>query len=111
MYFWNLLMRSYPDKAADALLYTEEAVRFPPGGDPIQGRNAIQESLEAIDTILAFTPEIIELDGYGDVAYAWVTYSFTSIPVGLSEPVISSGKSLMVLRKQHNNSWKFHRVM
>jgi ketosteroid isomerase-like protein len=99
------------DWAADALLYTEDAVRFPPGVDPIQGRKAIQEGLEVIDTVLTFTPEIIEIDGCGDIAYAWVKYSFTSIPVGSSEPVVSSGKSLMILRKQHDNSWKFHRVM
>ena len=99
------------DWVADALLYTKDAVRLPPGGDPIKGRITIQESLEAIDTILAFTPEIIELDGYGHIAYVWVKYSFTSIAVGSSEPIVSSGKSLMILKKQHDNSWKFHRVM
>jgi ketosteroid isomerase-like protein len=99
------------DWAADALLYTEDAVRFPPAGDPIQGRKAIQEGLEAIDTVLTFTPEIIEIDGCSEIAYVLVKYSFTSIPVGSSEPVVSSGKSLMILKKQQEDFWKFHRVM
>ena len=99
------------DWAADALLYSVDAVRFPPGSDPIKGRNVIQESLETIDTVLSFKPEILEIDGCGNIAYVTVKYSFTSILAGTSEPVISTGKSLMILRKQHDNSWKFHRVM
>ena len=99
------------DWAKDALLYTEDAVRFPPGGDPILGSKAIQQGLEAIDSVLSFEPEILEVAGCGDIAYAIVKYSFTSILVGSSEPVVSSGKSLMILRKQQSNTWKFHRVM
>lgn len=99
------------DWAADALNYTEDAVKFLPGEDPIQGRKAILEGLNAIDTVLAFTPEIIEIDGCGEIAYMWVKYSLTAIPVGSSEPFVSSGNALIILRKQPDNSWKFHRIM
>ena len=99
------------DWAADAMLYTEDAVRFPPGGDPIRGRKAIQESLEAVDTVLTFTPEIIETEGCGDIAYVLVKYSFTLIPAGASEPIRSSGTALTILKKQPDNSWKFFRVI
>ena len=99
------------DWAADALNYTEDAIRFPPGGDPIQGIKAIQEGLAAVDTVISFSPEIIEIEGCGDIAYTIVKYSLTSILVGSSEPVVSSGVSLMILKKQADNSWKFFRVM
>ena len=99
------------DWAADALHYTEDAIRFPPGGDPIQGLKAIQEGLEAIDTVISFSPEIIEIEGCGDIAYIMVKYSITSILVGSSEPVVSSGITLVILKKQPDNSWKFFRVM
>ena len=99
------------DWAADALHYTEDAIRFPPGGDPIQGIKAIQEGLEVVDTVISFSPEIIEIEGCGDIAYAIVKYSLTSILVGSSEPVVSSGVSLVILKKQADNAWKFFRVM
>lgn len=99
------------DWAADVQHYTEDAVRFPPGGDPIQGLKAIQEGLEAVDSVLSFSPEIIEIEGCGDIAYMIVKYSFTSILVGSTEPVVSSGTSLVILKKQLDNSWKFFRVM
>jgi len=54
---------------------------------------------------------IIEIEGCGDIAYMIVKYSFTSILVGSTEPVVSSGTSLMILKKQLDNSWKFFRVM
>lgn len=97
--------------AADALHYTEDAIRFPPGGDPIQGIKAIQEGLEAVDTVISFSPEIIEIEGCGDIAYTIVKYSITLILVGSSEPVVSSGISLAILKKQPDNSWKFFRVV
>ena len=99
------------DWAADALNYTEDAIRFPPGGDPIQGIKAIQEGLEVVDKVISFSPEIIEIEGCGDIAYAIVKYSLTSMLVGSSEPVVSSGVSLVILKKQADNAWKFFRVM
>ncbi len=99
------------DWAADVLHYTEDAIRFLPGSDPVQGIKAIQEELEAVDTVISFSPEIIEIEGCGDIAYILVKYSITSILVGSTEQVSSSGMSLIILKKQPDNSWKFFRVM
>ena len=99
------------DWAADVLHYTEDAIRFLPGSDPVQGIKAIQEELEAMDTVISFSPEIIEIEGCGDIAYILVKYSITLILVGSTEQVSSSGMSLIILKKQPDNSWKFFRVM
>ena len=99
------------DWAAVALQYTEDAIRFPPGGDPIKGRSNIQEGLEAVDKYTAFTTEMIEIDGHGDIAYGLAKFSATFVLVGSSEPMDASGMSMVILKKQANNTWKLFRVL
>ncbi len=99
------------DWAADAALYTEDAVRLPPNGEAIRGRAAIQAALEQVDTVTYFTHNIIEIDGRGDLAYVWVAYSLTFVSKGSTDPIRATGKALMILRKQPDGAWMFHRVM
>jgi len=99
------------DWANVASQYTDDAIRFPPGGDPIKGKIEIQEGLEVVEKYTAFTTEKIEIDGHGDIAYALAEFSATFILVGSTEPMAISGRSLVVLKKQADNSWKLFRVM
>ena len=99
------------DWFADAQLYTEDAIRFPQNSDPIQGRKAIQSALETVESVSSFTHEILDINGCSNIAYIIVKYSFTGILVGSSEPFTATGKSLIILKKQSDNSWKFYRVM
>ncbi len=99
------------DWAADAALYTEDAVRLPPNGATIRGRAAIQAALAQVDTVLDYTPSAVEVDGRGDLAYAWVAYSLTSVLQGSVEPIRDTGKALVILRKQPDGSWMFLRVI
>lgn len=99
------------DWAADILNYTEDAIRFPPGGDPIKGLKSIREGLEVIDRVISFNPEIIEIEGCGEIAYVLVKYSMASVLVGSTEPMDSSGTAMLILKKQEDNSWKYFRVM
>ncbi len=99
------------DWDADAALYTEDAVRLPPNGEPIRGRAAIQSALAQIETVLDYTISVVELDGGGDLAYAWVAYSVTTVIQGSVEPIKSTGKALAILRKQPDSSWMFSRVI
>ena len=97
--------------AADAALYTEDGVRLPPNGMPVRGRTAIEAALAGVDTVLSFTHTIYEFDGRGDLAYVWVDYSFSGLLPNAHEPFTDTGKALMLLRKQGDGSWMFHRVM
>jgi uncharacterized protein (TIGR02246 family) len=98
------------DWAADAQLYTEDAMRFPPGGEPIKGRKAIQSALENIESVSSFTHELLEVNGCSNIAYVVVKYSLTAKQVGSSEAYTSTGKALNILKKQPDNIWKLHRV-
>ena len=99
------------DWAADAALYAEDAVRLPPNGAPIRGRTAIQAALAQVHTVLDFTVNTVEIDGRGDLAYAWNSYSVTSVLEGAAEATTATGKALVILRKQPDGSWLFHRVI
>ena len=99
------------DWKADALLYDEEAIRFPPGGTPIKGIEAIQKDLEAVKSVSTFTHEIEEINGGGNIAYLIVNYEFEGIPVGSNDAFKVSGKSMTILKRQNDDSWKFYKVM
>ena len=99
------------DWVADAQLYTEDAIRFPPGGEPIKGRKAIQSALESIESVSSFTHEILEVNGCSNIAYVIVKYSLTAKHVGSSKTPAINGKSLNILKKQSDNTWKLFRVL
>jgi uncharacterized protein (TIGR02246 family) len=99
------------DWAADAALYTEDAVRLPPAGNAIRGRAAIQAALAQVDTVLDFTVKTVEIDGRGDLAYALNSYSVSLVMRGSAEPSTDAGRALVILRKQADGSWLFHRVI
>jgi uncharacterized protein (TIGR02246 family) len=99
------------DNDADALLYSEDAVRLPPNGPPIEGREAILASMAQFDSVLKFDLEMIEVEGSGDLAYVWNDYKLSVISRGSSEPVSSSGKAILILRRGSDGQWLFHRVI
>lgn len=99
------------DWVAYAQLYTEDAIRFPPSGEPIKGRKAIQSAVETIKSVSSFTYEILEANGCSNIAYIVVKYSLTATQAGSSETSTVNGKSLNILKKQSDNTWKLHRVL
>lgn len=99
------------DWAADAALYSEEAVELPPNGAPIRGLAAITAGRAQVGRVLDFTLNIVEIDGSGDLAYAWNSYSLTSVLSGAAEAITVTGRALVILRKQPDGSWVMHRVI
>lgn len=96
------------DMAAFAASFTEDAVRMPPN-EPLQiGRAAIEEWARTAWGPLTF-PEgsqtVRGVDGRGDLAYAWGTFSFLAQVPGIEEPIEDVGKFLVILRKQPDGSW------
>ena len=77
----------------------------------IKGRKAIQSALESIESVSSFTHEILEVNGCSNIAYIIVKYSFTAKLVGSSETPSIKGKSLNIIKKQSDNTWKLHRVL
>ncbi len=99
------------DHEADAQLYTEDAVRLPPNGQPIKGREAILAAMAPAGSVLDFNLDMIEVEGFGDLAYVWNEYDLSVMPEGGTEPVASSGKSILILQRGPSGEWLFHRVI
>lgn len=100
----TLLVRAR-DWASLAAEYAETAVRMPPNGPAVQGRNAIRQFLEQTPPLDAFAFHLVDLDGDGDVAFMRARFSMTFTPPGATTPVSDSGKILVVLRKQADGAW------
>ena len=93
------------DWAALVAEYAEDAVRMPPNGPTVQGRDNIRKMLEQMPPISAFNFRLVDLQGDGRLAYMRGAWSITVGAPGAPRPVSDSGKILVVLRKQPDGSW------
>jgi uncharacterized protein (TIGR02246 family) len=96
------------DATAVAALYASDAVRMDGESPTITGRSNIQE---ALTTQLSATPATIslrsdEMQLMGDHAFDRGTFTVTLTPEGGGSAVTSSGRYLVLLRKQADGSWK-----
>lgn len=92
------------DYEAVAALYTDDAVRFPPGATPVSGHEAIVAFLQST----ADATVMIEFGGSemsGDMLSSWGTYEIYSTSAEGEGPV-QSGPWMNVARKGEDGTWK-----
>lgn len=96
------------DAAGVAGLYTDDGRLLAPNSDIVQGRQNIQQAVQAfIDAGLkniAFTT--VDVGVSGDLAYEIGHYSLDIQAPGAQHPVTDQGKYVIVVRKQPDGSWK-----
>jgi len=97
------------DWATGAAVHTEDAVRMPPNAPDVRGREAVQASLTQKPS--AFTLSSVEIDGRGDLAYAWETFSITFPDKAGAQGTTTTGRGLVVFKKQADGSWLASRVI
>jgi len=96
------------DWDAVVALFTEDGEWMGPNGPTIQGHSAMTEWIEStVMTVTEHKIEFVEVDGYGDMAYAKGTYVETYSVESVEEPIKDEGKVLTILRKQSDGSWLF----
>ncbi|UCC71601.1 MAG: DUF4440 domain-containing protein [Gemmatimonadota bacterium] len=93
------------DWAGAAAFYTEDAVFMPPNEPAIQGRAAIEAWSGASPPITQFSLPIAEIDGRGDLAFVRGTLLITISPEGAPEPMQDTGKYVVILRRQPDDTW------
>jgi len=80
-------------------LYTEDVVLMPPNAPTVRGREALLQMFAGF-TITEFSSSIVEVDGYGDIAFGRGIFSWTFNVEGSKEPISDSGKWAGVWKKQ-----------
>jgi ketosteroid isomerase-like protein len=89
-------------------MFTPDGLVLPANAPVIRGHSELEALIESTAmTVQQHTIEFVDVDGYGDIAYARGTYSETYSVEGVSEPIADSGKILAVLRKQPDGLWLF----
>jgi ketosteroid isomerase-like protein len=88
-------------------LFTEDVVLMGPNSPIIKGGSALRELLETSG--MKYTEhkvELLEINGYGDIAYArGIGVEAFSIE-GVDEPIKDEYKVLAIFRKRADSSWR-----
>ncbi len=99
------------DAAAAAATYTDDAVMMPAHRPAVEGRQAIQDSYQAVfqgnTAKIALTA--LETQVAGDWAYDRGTHAITITPKAGGSAMEDSGKYLVILKRQADGSWKVYR--
>jgi len=99
------------DWATAASIYTEDGMALPPNARAAQGRSAVQQLFSGFPEVRTFKQDVVEIEGYGNLAIARATYDLELIPPGSRAPVKESGKVLAVWHKQGDGSWQVARAL
>jgi ketosteroid isomerase-like protein len=88
-------------------MFAEDGILMPPNDVPFPIRD-FMGFMEPIGmSVSEHKIEFVDVDGYGDIAYARGTYAERYTVSGVTDPIEDSGKILSVLRKQPDGSWLF----
>ena len=105
-----------------ALLSDEpEPVLIMSSEDPIIGKEAIRELYQYVFENYTFASdenytrttdvEQMEVEVDGDLGYIWSRYTNTETPKAGGETIEDHGQSVYIVKRQHDGSWKFARLI
>lgn len=99
----------------DALLeiYEDNPVLMPQGHPAVTGKGAIRLLYQSVfkDYIIKGKGKVVEVEVSGNLGYFWTSYSLTATPKAGGAPITSKGKSLFIVKRQGDNSWKIARLI
>lgn len=103
------------DVEALVALWTDDIISMPPNGQPIIGKKANRENLEAgreqskLVDILDYGQKWEEVTISGDFAYEWGTFRSQIATKANAVTVKAEFKVLRVLKRQADGGWRIHR--
>ena len=98
------------DVSALTALYTKDAMMMSPNAELVRGKADIQKLFEGVSgqegELTGYTETPVEVFGEGRVAYEVKTIILTGKPPGSETSITIKSKTLWVLRKQDDGTWK-----
>lgn len=98
----SLLAGDWPALASH---YAEDAVLYPPGREPVRGRDAIEAFFASFPPVVDLVADVEEIDGSGDTAYLRGSSVVTFATEGEGEAAKESLKFIEIHRKQPDGRW------
>jgi uncharacterized protein (TIGR02246 family) len=105
------------DPKALADLFTDDALLLQPDSPAIIGKQAIlsvnqkEKAQHPSSTVLAYNPEIHDLQILDGWAFEWTTFEASFKESEDGQPKTFHAKALRVLRREPDGKWKFSKVM
>lgn len=101
------------DAAALLSLYVEDPVLMPQNQPAVYGKAAIRSLYQRVFEEFTVTAEgrLMEAEVAGDWGYFWSAYRLTATPKAGGETIEDEGKSIFIVRRQNDNSWKIARLI
>lgn len=101
------------DTAALLSLYADDPALMPQNQPAMVGKAAIRLLYQSVFDEFNVKGEgrLMEIEISGDWGYFWSAYRLTATPKAGGEPIEDEGKSIFIVRRQNDNSWKIARLM
>jgi uncharacterized protein (TIGR02246 family) len=94
-------------------LLSDEPVLIMSSQDSIIGKEAIRTLHQYVFENYTFTSDVeqMEVEVDGDLGYIWSKYTNTETPKAGGETIEDHGQAVSIVRRQHDGSWKFARLI
>ena len=94
-------------------LCADDIVLMPQGQPAVIGKNAIRPMYQSLfkEYTVKGEGEVVEVGVSGDLGYFWNSYSLTATSKAGGERIISEGKSIFIVRRQADHTWKIARLI
>ena len=100
------------DADALAAMYTDDPVLMPQNQPAVIGRETIRALYQSVfdEYTVEGSGDLQEVEVAGDWAFYRSTYTLTATPKAGGEPLADTGKSLFIVRRQPDGTWKIARL-
>jgi uncharacterized protein (TIGR02246 family) len=101
------------DTEALLSLYTNDPILMPQGQPAVIGKKAIRSLYRSF--FKTFTVKgkgrVVEVEVSGDLGYFWNNHMITAKPKAGGDQIKGEGKSVFIVKRQDDNSWKIARLI